>query len=75
VNAAAGFSNTTAVPVASASKWVAADGSYAAIIMTKQTSTGPGTGITPSENLNVRLDPLIRQALASGTVTVVRTIP
>jgi D-alanyl-D-alanine-carboxypeptidase/D-alanyl-D-alanine-endopeptidase len=55
--------------------WVAADGSYAAIIMTKQTSTGPGTGITPSENLKVQLAPLIRQSLASGTVTVVRNIP
>jgi serine-type D-Ala-D-Ala carboxypeptidase/endopeptidase len=55
--------------------WVAADGAYAAVIMTKQTSTGPGTGITPSENLKAQLDPLIRQALASGTVTVVRTIP
>jgi len=41
--------------------WVAADGSYAALIMTQQ----PGDGtIVPSEALKGQLDPLIRAALA-----------
>lgn len=52
--------------------WVAADSSYAAVIMTRQPSDG---SILPSENLKAQLDPLIRQALTSGTVTVVRAVP
>lgn len=52
--------------------WVAADGSYAAVIMTRQ----PLQGMTvPSETLKATLDPLIRQALASGSVQVVRPLP
>ena len=52
--------------------WVVADGAYAGVIMTRQPTQG---STVPSETLKGQLDPLIRQALASGTVTVVRTIP
>ena len=52
--------------------WVAADGGYAAVIMTRQPLPG---SIGPSENLKGQLDPLIRQALASGSVTVIRPLP
>jgi CubicO group peptidase (beta-lactamase class C family) len=52
--------------------WVVADGSYAGVIMTRQPQAGSGVY---SDNLKVSLDPLIRQALASGTVTVIRSIP
>lgn len=52
--------------------WVAADGTYAAVIMTRQ----PLQGMTvPSETLKATLDPLIRQALASGSIQVVRPLP
>lgn len=52
--------------------WVAADGAYAGVIMTRQ----PLQGTTvPSETLKATLDPLIRQALATGQVTVVRPLP
>jgi len=52
--------------------WVAADGTYAAVIMTRQ----PLQGMTvPSETLKATLDPLIRQALASGSVQVIRPLP
>lgn len=52
--------------------WVAADGAYAAVIMTRQ----PLQGMTvPSETLKATLDPLIRQALASGSVQVIRPLP
>ncbi|MEI6712258.1 MAG: serine hydrolase [Verrucomicrobiota bacterium] len=44
--------------------WIAADGKYAAIIMTQQTDTP--TAFVPSENLKGKLDPLIRQALESN---------
>lgn len=52
--------------------WVAADGSYAALIMTKQADTLGA--ILPSENLKVQLDPLIRAALAQNP-PVIKTIP
>ncbi|HEU4951888.1 MAG TPA: serine hydrolase [Holophagaceae bacterium] len=51
--------------------WVAADGSYGAIIETKQSNQGQGG---PSEDLKAVLDPLIRQALAQNP-PVIRTVP
>ncbi len=44
--------------------WIAADSKYAALIMTQQADTP--TAFVPSENLKAKLDPLIRQALASN---------
>jgi CubicO group peptidase (beta-lactamase class C family) len=52
--------------------WVASDGAYAALIMTKQADTVGA--IKPSEDLKVQLDPLIRAALAQNP-PVIRTIP
>ncbi len=51
--------------------WVTADGTYGAIIETKQPSNGQGG---PSETLKGVLDPLIRQALAQNP-PVIRTVP
>lgn len=52
--------------------WVAGDGAYGAVIMTRQ----PLQGMTEaSEALKAALDPLIRQALAAGGGTVVRPLP
>ena len=51
--------------------WVAADGSYGAIIETRQSASGQ---YAPSENLKGQLDPLIRAALAQHP-TVIRTVP
>lgn len=52
--------------------WVAAEGGYAAVIMTRQ----PLQGMTqPSEALKAQLDPLIRQALAAGPIQVIRALP
>ena len=52
--------------------WIAADGSYAAIIMTRQADLP--TSFLPSEALKSQIDPLIRSALASSP-PVVRTVP
>lgn len=52
--------------------WIAADGSYAGIIMTRQADLP--TSFVPSENLKVTLEPLIRAALASNP-QVVRPVP
>lgn len=52
--------------------WVSADGSYAAVIMTRQPDTW--ASMLPSENLKNKLDPLIRTALAVQP-PVLRTIP
>jgi CubicO group peptidase (beta-lactamase class C family) len=52
--------------------WVAADGAYAALIMTQQADLP--TSFVPSETLKAQLDPLIRTALAQGP-GVVRTVP
>ena len=43
--------------------WIAADGKYAALIMTQQADTP--TAFVPSGNLKAKLEPLIRQALES----------
>ena len=51
--------------------WVAADGTYGAIIETKQSNQGQGG---PSEDLKATLDPLIRAALAQHP-PVIRTVP
>jgi CubicO group peptidase (beta-lactamase class C family) len=51
--------------------WVAADGSYAAIVMTQQSTQGD---LVPSETLKATLDPLIRAALAQNP-PVVRAVP
>ncbi len=52
--------------------WVAGDGAYGAVIMTRQ----PLQGMTEaSEALKATLDPLIRHALAAGGGTVVRPLP
>ena len=40
--------------------WIAADGKYAAVIMTRQADAP--TAFVPSENLKASLDPLIRKA-------------
>ncbi|WP_243384872.1 serine hydrolase domain-containing protein [Geothrix alkalitolerans] len=50
--------------------WVAADGTFAGLVMTKQAA---GT-ILPSETLKAQLDPLIRVALAQHP-PVIRTVP
>ena len=52
--------------------WIAADGKYAALIMTQQADTP--TAFVPSENLKAKLDPLIRQALASNPQPI-RLVP
>ena len=52
--------------------WIAADGKYAALIMTQQADTP--TAFVPSENLKAKLDPLIRQALASNPQPI-RVVP
>jgi CubicO group peptidase (beta-lactamase class C family) len=52
--------------------WIAADSSYAAVIMTRQADLP--TSFVPSENLKAALDPLIRTALASNP-RVIRTVP
>jgi serine-type D-Ala-D-Ala carboxypeptidase/endopeptidase len=52
--------------------WIAADGKYAALIMTQQADTP--TAFVPSENLKAQLDPLIRKALASNPQPV-RLVP
>lgn len=52
--------------------WVAADGAYAALIMTQQADLP--TSFVPSETLKAQLDPLIRAALAQGP-GVVRAVP
>jgi len=51
--------------------WVTADGTYGAIIETRQSDSGRGV---LSENLKAKLDPLIRQALAQDP-PVIRTVP
>ena len=51
---------------------IAADGKYAALIMTQQSDTP--TAFVPSENLKAKLDPLIRQALASNPQPI-RVVP
>ena len=51
--------------------WVAADGTYGAVIMTQQSTQGD---TLPSENLKNQLDPLIRTALALNP-PVIRTVP
>lgn len=51
--------------------WVAADGTYGAIVETQQSTQG---AYAPSENLKNQLDPLIRQALAQNP-PVLRSIP
>lgn len=51
--------------------WIAADGSYGAVIMTQQPVQGD---LKPSEDLKAKLDPLIRTALAQHP-PVVRTVP
>jgi hypothetical protein len=53
--------------------WVAADSSYAALIMTQQADTP--TSFVPSDNLKAQLDPLIRAALQSSSVPVIRAVP
>ncbi len=53
--------------------WVAMDGSYAALILTRQPSTVL-YGAVPSETLKGQLDPLIRAALATHP-PVIRTLP
>lgn len=53
--------------------WVAKDGSYAGLILTRQPDSLPHGGV-PSENLKATLDPLIRAALAQNP-PVIRTIP
>lgn len=52
--------------------WIAADGAYAAVIMTRQADTP--TAFLPSDDLKNVLDPLIRAALASNP-PVIRTVP
>ena len=51
--------------------WVAADGTYGAIIETRQSNAGQ---YAPSENLKAQLDSLIRAALAQNP-PVIRTVP
>jgi len=51
--------------------WVAADGSYAAVIMTRQPTVGSSG---PSEILKGQLDPLIRSALTQNP-PVIRSVP
>jgi CubicO group peptidase (beta-lactamase class C family) len=53
--------------------WVAMDGSFAALIITRQDSS-MSEAFLPSENLKLQLDPLIRAALAQHP-PVIRTIP
>lgn len=48
--------------------WIAADGKYAALIMTRQADAP--TAFVPSENLKVNLEPLIRKALESSSASV-----
>ena len=52
--------------------WIAADGTYAALIMTQQPDQA--TAFVPSELLKAQLDPLIRAALA-GNPPVIRAVP
>ena len=52
--------------------WVAADGTYAALIMTQQADLP--ASFVPSETLKAQLDPLIRTALAQSP-GVVRVVP
>jgi CubicO group peptidase (beta-lactamase class C family) len=52
--------------------WIAADSSYAAVIMTRQADLP--TSFVPSENLKATLEPLIRAALASNP-QVIRAVP
>ena len=52
--------------------WVAADGTYAAVIMTRQVDLWSSE--IPSENLKNQLDPLIRTALATHPA-ILRTVP
>jgi CubicO group peptidase (beta-lactamase class C family) len=52
--------------------WIAADSSYAAVIMTRQADLP--TSFVPSENLKASLEPLIRTALA-GNPQVIRAVP
>ncbi len=52
--------------------WIAADGSYAGLIMTQQPDLP--TSFVPSEDLKVALDPLIRAALTTNP-PVVRVVP
>jgi CubicO group peptidase (beta-lactamase class C family) len=52
--------------------WIAGDGTYAALIMTQQADAP--TAFLPSDDLKNRLDPLIREALATNP-PVVRPVP
>lgn len=53
--------------------WVAMDGSYAALVLTRQDSS-QFEAFLPSENLKTQLDTLIRTALAAHP-PVIRTLP
>jgi CubicO group peptidase (beta-lactamase class C family) len=52
--------------------WITADGTYAAVIMTRQADLP--TSFVPSENLKATLEPLIRAALGSNP-QVIRMVP
>ena len=52
--------------------WIAADGSYAGLIMTQQPDLP--TSFVPSENLKAALAPLVRTALTTNP-PVVRAVP